>query len=233
MFTIIQLIYFILSTFLFPHIFNFDNCLRCSRIKFLCDFLFLIWLSLQLLHLIIGLFRILGLPYLEVESGLDICAMFISPCKNSRAVVLMLHKMAFYLSGKMVALHLGNGTAKVYLCSQGGYSISFSFQTSLPHFESGQQAWYYSYSGIHTYPSQCGSPLSILGEIGFIVGWKLLGFPKVLNMLEDVHHQCLIKNIIMDVLVDWEIQGLPSLSLTLWQVRDVCFVGKGAFFLSL
>ena len=32
----------------------------------------------------------------------------------------MLCRMAFHLSGKVVALHLDNSTAKVYLCNQGG-----------------------------------------------------------------------------------------------------------------
>ena len=32
----------------------------------------------------------------------------------------MLHQMAFYLSGKVVALHLDNNTVKAYLCNQGG-----------------------------------------------------------------------------------------------------------------
>ena len=33
---------------------------------------------------------------------------------------IMLHRMAFCLSGKVVALHLDNSTAKAYLCNQGG-----------------------------------------------------------------------------------------------------------------
>ena len=33
---------------------------------------------------------------------------------------MMLHRMAFNLSGKVVALHLDNSTAKAYLCNQGG-----------------------------------------------------------------------------------------------------------------
>ena len=37
-----------------------------------------------------------------------------------QALGIMLHRMAFYLSGKVVALHLGNSTAKAYLCNQGG-----------------------------------------------------------------------------------------------------------------
>ena len=35
-------------------------------------------------------------------------------------VAKMLHRMAFCLSGKVVALHYGNSTAKAYLCNQGG-----------------------------------------------------------------------------------------------------------------
>ena len=36
------------------------------------------------------------------------------------AVAVMLCRMAFCLSGKVVALHLDNSTAKAYLCNQGG-----------------------------------------------------------------------------------------------------------------
>ena len=37
-----------------------------------------------------------------------------------QAVAIMLCRMAFCLTGKVVALHLDNSTAKVYLCNQGG-----------------------------------------------------------------------------------------------------------------
>ena len=36
-----------------------------------------------------------------------------------QAITIMLHRMSFHLSGKVVALHLDNNTAKVYLCNQG------------------------------------------------------------------------------------------------------------------
>ena len=36
------------------------------------------------------------------------------------AIAMMLHRMAFHLSGKVVALHLDNSTVKTYLCNQGG-----------------------------------------------------------------------------------------------------------------
>ena len=37
-----------------------------------------------------------------------------------QAVAMMLHRTTFYLSGKVVALHWDNSTAKAYLCNQGG-----------------------------------------------------------------------------------------------------------------
>ena len=37
-----------------------------------------------------------------------------------QAIAMMLSRMAFCLSGKVVALHLDNSTAKAYLCNQGG-----------------------------------------------------------------------------------------------------------------
>ena len=37
-----------------------------------------------------------------------------------QAVAVMLRRMAFCLSGRVVALHLDNSTAKAYLCNQGG-----------------------------------------------------------------------------------------------------------------
>ena len=36
------------------------------------------------------------------------------------AIAMMLCRMAFHFSGKVVALHLDNSTAKAYLCNQGG-----------------------------------------------------------------------------------------------------------------
>ena len=41
------------------------------------------------------------------------------------AIAMMLCRIAFHLTGKLVALHLDNGTAKAYLCNQGGTLSSF------------------------------------------------------------------------------------------------------------
>ena len=42
-----------------------------------------------------------------------------------QAVAMMLYMMAFCLSGKVMALHLDNNTAKIYLCNQGGTVSTF------------------------------------------------------------------------------------------------------------
>ena len=45
--------------------------------------------------------------------------------RELQAVAMMLHKMAFDLPGKEVALHLDNSTVKPYLCNQGGTGSPF------------------------------------------------------------------------------------------------------------
>ena len=42
-----------------------------------------------------------------------------------QAITMMLHRMAFHYSGKVVALHLDNSTAKAYLCNQAGTASPF------------------------------------------------------------------------------------------------------------
>ena len=84
--------------------------------------------------------------------------------QEPQAVTMMLCRMAFWLSSKVVNLHLGNCTSKAYLCNQGG-AVSPFFQTGLTDIESHQQAQYYSYSSIHSCPSQCGSQMSVMGTV--------------------------------------------------------------------
>ena len=40
--------------------------------------------------------------------------------QEPQAVSLMLHRMVFHLTGKVVALHMDSNTAEAYLCNQGG-----------------------------------------------------------------------------------------------------------------
>ena len=61
-----------------------------------------------------------GLPLSVSGSWLgSLCRAHIA-LQELQAIAMMLHKIAFHLSGKVVALHLDNSTAKVYLCNQGG-----------------------------------------------------------------------------------------------------------------
>ena len=80
------------------------------------------WSLLLMLHPLIGpfIFRDLGYLYLLVVHGLVPCLGLILPCRKLQVVAVMLHRMAFCLSGRVVALHLDNSTAKAYLCNQGG-----------------------------------------------------------------------------------------------------------------
>ena len=76
-----------------------------------------------------------------------------------KVIAMMLHRMAFHLSDKVVALHLDNSTTKGYLCNQG--SIVSPFLSRLACW----QAQYYSHSSIFSFPSQCGGQLSVLGLV--------------------------------------------------------------------
>ena len=49
----------------------------------------------------------------------SLCRAYIA-LEELHAVAIMLWRMVFCLSGKVVALHLDNSTAKAYLCNQGG-----------------------------------------------------------------------------------------------------------------
>ena len=61
-----------------------------------------------------------GLPLLVSGSWLSsLCRTHIA-LQEFQAIAMMLCRMAFCLFGKVVALHLDNSTAKVYLCNQGG-----------------------------------------------------------------------------------------------------------------
>ena len=65
-------------------------------------------------------FQGLGLPLLISGSWSgSLCRAYIA-LQELHAVAMMLCRMAFHLSGKVVALHLDNSTAKAYLCNQGG-----------------------------------------------------------------------------------------------------------------
>ena len=107
--------FFVLSL---QHGISFSNCLSCSWVQSLCDFFFLMWLLLQMLHPFIRpfIFRVLGC--LNLYWNLFRFYMQGSYCLTwIQAVALTLHEMAFWLSGEVVAL-LDSITVKAYLCNQ-------------------------------------------------------------------------------------------------------------------
>ena len=108
-------------------------------------------------------FRSPGLALFMSGSWLgSMCRVHIA-IQEFQAVVLMLCRLAFQFSNKVVTLELDILLWKLF-CVKKWYSISTSYQTCLPHIESGWQASYYFYCSIHSYPFQCGSQLSFIGS---------------------------------------------------------------------
>ena len=61
-----------------------------------------------------------GLPLSVSGSWSGSMCMAYIALQELQDIAMMLHRMAFHLSGKVVALHWDNSTAKAYLCNQGG-----------------------------------------------------------------------------------------------------------------
>ena len=81
------------------------------------------------------------------------------------AVAVMLYRMAFCLSGKVVALHLDNSTAKAYLCNQGGTVSPFLSRLACWILSLTNKHGITLLPGIHSYPPQCGGKLSVPGLV--------------------------------------------------------------------
>ena len=123
-FTIFQLIYFIIFISPFQHGISCRDCLNCSRVQSLM--ISSSWLSVQMLHLVIGpfIFKVLFPSSCSGTWSGSICKVHIS-LQEFQAVELMLHKIASQVCHKVVAFHLDNSTAKVYLCNQCGMTLPF------------------------------------------------------------------------------------------------------------
>ena len=79
---------------------------------------------------------------------------------------LILHRMAFQLPGKVVALQLDNCTAKMYLCNQCGTVSVFLSRLACYILNLPSEHGITLNSSIHSNPSQCGSWLSFTGKVG-------------------------------------------------------------------
>ena len=73
-----------------------------------------------------------------------------------QAIVMMLLRMAFHLSGKVVALHLHNGTAKVYLCNHGHTVSPFLSRLACWRLSLTDKHGITPIPSINSYSPQCG-----------------------------------------------------------------------------
>ena len=109
-----------------------------------------------------------GLPLSVSGSWLgSMCRVHIA-LQEAQAIAMMLHRMVFYLSVRVVALHLDNSTTKAYLCNQGG---------TVPPFLSRLVCWILSLTnkhGITLIPTYIPTYLNV--EANYLSqGWMLLG----------------------------------------------------------
>ena len=143
----------------------------------------------------------------------------------------MLHRIAFFfVQLERSFLYIWVVVQLVFISIQSGwYSISISFKTSLPYFESGQQAWYNFHSSIHIQTYLSVEAIFLHGTL--VPEWHLLfciaevifqlldqpeidllvsshtqmeayWLSTVLNILEDVpHHYPMVKCLVRDVFV--------------------------------
>ena len=113
---------FLLFTFPVQLFVNWNGNLICNRAQFLCNFHFLKWLLLLMPCPFIGsfIFRDLVCHYQLVDPGHILCCRAHIALWDLQAIAMMVHRIAFCLSGKVVVLPLDNSTAKAYLCNQGG-----------------------------------------------------------------------------------------------------------------
>ena len=130
MFTILQLIYFVLFTFPFHHGISFRDSLSCDKVKFLCNFLFLMCLLLRMLGPITGpfIFRVLEFPYPVVAPDLVLYTGFILHCKDFMLLPSCCIKSSFSCLVRWVLYILTIVLLKL-ICVMKVVQYLFSFQT--------------------------------------------------------------------------------------------------------
>ena len=114
-------IYFCVFLFPFPPYINWNGWLICNRDRFLCNVHFLMWLLLLMPHPTHWAFYFQGSGLPLSVSGSWSGSLYSThvALQELQAIAMMHGRMAFHLSGRVVALHLDNSTAKTYLCNQG------------------------------------------------------------------------------------------------------------------
>ena len=126
MYMICRLTYFVLLSFLFSFIFPFQLCtnfrdsLSCNSVQFPCYIMFLMLLSPQMLHPIIGpfIFRVLDTFILQLNL-VRLYALGSYSLRGSSGISLKMHRVVIHLFCKVVALYLDNSMVEANLCNQG------------------------------------------------------------------------------------------------------------------
>ena len=113
---------FLCVHFSFSSLCQLEWLAKLHKVLFHCTFHFLMWSLLLMLHPLIGpfYFQGSGLPLSVSGAWSGSLSRAHITLQELQAVAIMLSRMAFCLSGKVVALHLDNSTAKAYMCNQGG-----------------------------------------------------------------------------------------------------------------
>ena len=121
MLIILLLIYFFPFTFPFQLCVSFWDYISCNTVQFPCNFLFLLCLLLQMLYAFNqpSIFKMLCyFVHLWLLVRFYIQGSYCLAGTSSSCIYAV--SMAFYLAGKVVALHLDNSTLKAYLCNKVG-----------------------------------------------------------------------------------------------------------------
>ena len=161
-----------------------------------------------------------GLPLLVRGSWSgSLCKAHIA-LQELQAVAIMLCRMAFCLSGKVVALHLDNSTAKAYLCNQDGTVSPFLSRLAF---------WILSLTnkhGITFLPAYIHTHLNVEADYLYwdwvLVGWHLLpqvaqaafclwGLPEV-DLLESSHSTQCQHYVILEIPLPLRALGLNAFS---------------------
>ena len=122
MFIILPHNYFYVFIFLFALYIKWNGCLNYNKVLFHCNFHFhdvVIATDATPTHCAFH-FQGSGLPLSVSGAWSGSLSRAHIALQELQAVDIMLCRMAFHLSGNVVALHLDNSTAKAYLCNQGG-----------------------------------------------------------------------------------------------------------------
>ena len=188
LFITLPLTCFLLSNFPFQLCVNWNHYLICNRAQFLYNFHYLMLLLLQMPCPLIGpfIFRVLVCHYQLLYPGLVLCVGLILPCRSFRQLPwCCVDWLATDLVRWLFCILITS--LQKLTCVIKVVQYLLLFQAGLLDIESDWQAQYYSYSSIHSYPSQCGGWLSVTGSVAFGVasfslcgpcGFSPLGFTR-------------------------------------------------------